>query len=67
MAFGSGSDWYLAERAGGSVTGNLTTTSVPQENAVGFYGNSFGSSTSGHVAFLRTNNSGAYIWFDAEI
>ena len=67
MAFGSGSDWYLAERDGGSVTGNLTTTSVPQENAVGFYGNSFGSSTSGSACFLRTNNSGAYIWFDAEI
>jgi len=67
MAFGSGSDWYLAERNGASVTGNLTTTSVPQENSVGFYGNSFGTSTSGHTCWLRTNNAGAYIWFDAEI
>ena len=67
MAFGSGSDWYLAERNGASVTGNLTTTSVPQENSVGFYGNSFGTSTSGHTCWLRTNNAGAYIWFDAEL
>ena len=67
FAFGSGSDWYYVDRNGGAVTGNLTAGSWMQINSVGFYGNSFGSSTGGHVCFMRTNNSGAYIWWDAEI
>ena len=67
FAFGSGSDWYYVDRDGSSVTGNLNAVSWAQINSVGFYGNSFGSSTSGHVCFMRTNNSGAYIWWDAEL
>jgi hypothetical protein len=67
FAFGSGADWYYVDRDGSSVTGNLSAGSWLQRNSVGFYGSSFGSSTSGQVCFLRTNNAGAYIWFDAEL
>ena len=66
FAFGSGADWYYADRNGASVTGNWTAVSWAQLNSVGFYG-TFGSSTGGHVAFARTNNASAYIWFDAEM
>jgi hypothetical protein len=66
FAFGSGTGWYYADRDGTSTTGNWTAASWAQLNSVGFYGG-FGTSTSGQVAFLRTNNSGAYIWFDAEM
>ena len=67
FAFGSGSDWYYVDRNGGAVTGNLTAGSFLSFNSVGFYGNTFGSSSGGHVAFMRTNNAGAYLWFDAEM
>ena len=67
FAFGSGADWYYVDRDAGSVTGNLNAGSWLQINSVGFYGSSFGSSTSAMVCFLRTNNTGAYIWFDAEL
>ena len=56
----------MLDRDGASTTGNWTAASWAQLNSVGFYGG-FGTSTSGQVAFLRTNNSGAYIWFDAEM
>ena len=66
LAFGSGTGYYYADRNGASVTGNFTAASWAQLNSVGMYG-TFGSSTGGHVAFVRTNNAGAYIWWDAEI
>ena len=66
LAFGSGTGYYYADRNGASVTGNFTAASWAQLNSVGMYG-TFGSSTGGHVAFVRTNNAGAYIWWYAEI
>jgi hypothetical protein len=66
FAFGSGTGWYSADINGGTVTGNWTAVSWAQLNSVGFYG-TFGTSTSGQVCFIKTNNTGAYIWFDAEM
>ena len=66
FAFGSGTGWYSGDIDGGTVTGNWTAVSWAQLNSVGFYG-TFGTSTSGQVCFLKTNNTGAYIWFDAEM
>lgn len=66
FGFGSGAGYYYADRDGGSTTGNWTAVSWQQKNACGFYG-TFGSSTSGQVCFLRSNNSAAYIDFDGEL
>ena len=66
FAFGSGTGWYYTDTDGGSTTGNWTAGSWLQINSVGFYG-TFGTKGGGDVCFLRTNNAGAYIWFDAEL
>ncbi len=66
LAFGSGTGYYYVDRDGTATTGNFTAASWAQLNSVGMYG-TFGSSTSGQVAFVRTNNTAAYIWWDAEL
>lgn len=63
----SGTDYYVAERNGGSDTFNSLTIYRPSTTIAMIYNGSEASGTAGNAALLYTNNASSSIAFSAEL